>query len=218
MTIFNNKALPRKGASAEIIEPEIVKENYRQPPDNTKKQKKIKCCVVSGVDTIEKNGYYMPTLVAKPVKVKYGQKWFVVNNKRYWIIYSMLKDFGKFYMYFTDVNNAVGGIKFYEHGEFADPDQVELMVNQHAVEVHKKHKGIPIKMLLIIGIALLVTIVLAFVLVNMVIGLNNQLGAKNTQINNLTNENKDLKCTIDPTLTICQVVIQDTKSTGVTKK
>lgn len=213
MSIFRGSS--NRANDKELIEPEIVKEGYRQPPSNTRRQKKIKCCVVSGVDSINVDGYYMPTLVAKPVTVKYGKKWFAVNNKRYWIIYRMLKDFGKFYMYFTDVNNAVGGIKFYEHGEYADPEQVELMVNQHAVEVHKKHKGIPVKMLLIIGIALLISIVATFILVNMVIGLNNQVIQKNTIITQKDATIKDLTCKISPNDPIC--IVPNTATNQVKK-
>lgn len=170
-----------------IIEPEIVKENYRQPPDNARRQKKIRCVVVSGSDR-EETGYYMPTVVAKPQTKKYGEKWFVVNNMRYWIIYSLLKDMGKYYLYITDVNNAVGGIKWYEHGEYADPSQVELMVNQHAIEVHKKNKGIPMKLLLIVGVACAIAVITTLILINIVVGQNNAIGRLNTQITGLNGQ------------------------------
>lgn len=164
-------------------QPELV-EKYSNPPYGNKKgQKKILCIALSASKGV------MPTLVSKPKKVKYGDKWFTANKGTYFINYKALIDIGKHYLYMTTEDNAVGACYLAEHMEFADSNQVELMVNQHAVEVFKKHKGIPAKLLIIIGIAMLISIVATMILAQFAIGLNGN-NAKLTVTNKaLSDEN-----------------------------
>jgi hypothetical protein len=164
--------------------PELV-DRYSNPPYGNKKgQKKILCIALSASKGV------MPTLVSKPVKMKYGSRWFTANKGTYFINYKALIDVGKHYLYMTTEDNAVGACYLVEHMEFADSNQVELMVNQHAVEVFKKNKGIPVKLLLIIGIAMLVAVVATVILAQFVVGANARNGQLTSTNTVLTTENQ----------------------------
>ena len=175
--------LPMGGNSDEPAE---VTASYPSQIDTKKIKKKIRCLVMD----IHKGS--MPRLVYKPVNVNYGAKWFPVGGERYWIIYGAIKDFGKFYAYMVQHGNAVGALYYSEHEEYADANQVELMANQHAVEVFKKHKGIPMKLVLILAIAMLVAIVGVMIMVMFYQGVNQQLTNAKAQITSLQATNQGL--------------------------
>ena len=163
-------------------------EKYSSPPTgNTKRQKKIMCIVLTAVKGA------MPTLVAKPKKTSYQSRWFSVNGGTYFINKKALIDVGKHYLYLTTEDNAVGACYLAEHMEFADANQVELMVNQHAVEVFKKHKGIPPKLVMIMGIALLIAFVIVAIVVINIIGMNNTIVSEKLKNTKLTDENTKLR-------------------------
>jgi hypothetical protein len=163
-------------------------EKYSSPPTgNTKRQKKILCVVLTAVKGA------MPTIVAKPKKVKYKTRWFSVNNCTYFINKKALIDVGKHYLYMTTEDNAVGACYLAEHQEFADSNQVELMTNQHAVEVFKKHKGISPKLVLIIAIVAMVAVLAVVIMVIQLIGMNNTITNIKTQNTNLQAEITKLK-------------------------
>jgi hypothetical protein len=138
----------------------------------------------------------MPTLVAKPKKTSYQSRWFSVNGGTYFINKKALIDVGKHYLYLTTEDNAVGACYLAEHMEFADANQVELMVNQHAVEVFKKHKGISPKLVLIMGIALLIAFVIVAITVINIISMNNTIVSEKAKNVKLTEENTKLKAQI----------------------
>lgn len=184
-----------KGLHVDPYSTKPTKENiekYSSPPFGNKKgQKKITCIVLAAVRGT------MPTLVAKPKKVKYGTRWFSRNDGTYFINYHALIDVGKHYLYLTVEGNAVGACYLAEHMEFADATQIDLMVDQHAVEVFKKHKGISPKLLLIIGIVLMISMVVIAILAINFIGMNNALTNEKTKSAKLTDENKVLKQQIE---------------------
>jgi len=166
-------------------------EKYSNPPtSNTKRQKKILCIVLTAVRGA------MPTLVAKPKKVSYQTRWFSRNGGTYFINKKALIDVGKHYLYMTTEDNAVGACYLAEHMEFSDANQVELMVNQHSVEVFKKHKGISQKLVLIIAIVALVGMLAVVVMVIQLIGMNNTITNLKTQNTNLQTEITKLKAEI----------------------
>lgn len=135
-----------------------------------------------------------PTMVRKPVKVKYGAKWFDIDREqRYFINYSQVMNFGKHYAYLCQYGNAVGALSFHEYPEIKqDANQVWLMTNQHAVEVFKKHKGISPKLVMVIAIACTIAIIGLVISANVAIGLNNALTAKTKQVETLTVEKSNL--------------------------
>jgi cell division protein FtsB len=163
-------------------------EKYSNPPyGNKKRQKKILCIVLTAVKGA------MPALVAKPKKRKYGERWFSANKGTYFINYKALIDVGKHYLYMTTEDNAVGACYLAEHMEFAEANQVEMMVNQHAVEVFKKNKGISQKMVLIICVALMISVLIVAVTVVTLIGMNGTITNLKAQNTNLQAENTKLK-------------------------
>lgn len=206
------------------INKEIRKEvPYKHPYANIKSQKKIRCVVVNKSEYVEYERSLskslpieeqdriarilespigeMPTLVAKPKTVKYGTKGFYVNGKYYHIIYSYLKDFGKYYLYLTVEGNSVGGIKFDSHKEFADAEQVAKMMDYGTVNLFKQNNLRKVmRILTILAIVLMVAVIASFILMNVVMGQNGQitrLNAEkvtlNTQIETLRAENNQLK-------------------------
>jgi hypothetical protein len=163
-------------------------ENYSSPPTgNTKRQKKILCVVLTAVKGA------MPTITAKPKKVKYKSRWFKANDCTYFINKKALIDVGKHYLYMTTEDNAVGACYLAEHQEFSDSNQVELMTNQHAVEVFKKHKGISPKLVLIIAVVAMIAVLAVVIMVIQLIGMNNTIVNQKTQITNLQTEITKLK-------------------------
>lgn len=155
--------------------PEIVQKAYPSLQDTKKVKKKIRCLVL---DTAKGN---MPRLVYKPVNVSYGKKWFKAGGEKYWIVYSLIKDFGKYYIYMTQQGNAVGGLSFSEHEEFADANQVELMTTQHAVEVFKKNKGISQTLVIIIALVAMGAIIGLIISVTLIGGMNAQIATLKAQ-------------------------------------
>ena len=93
----------------------------------------------------------------------------------------------------TTEDNAVGACYLAEHMEFADANQIELMVNQHAVEVFKKHKGISPKLVMIIAVVAMIAVLIVAVLAIQLIGMNNAITNLKTQVTNLQTENTTLK-------------------------
>lgn len=163
-------------------------EKYASPPTgNTKRQKKILCIILTAIKGA------MPTLVAKPKKVSYQSRWFSRNGGTYFINKKALIDVGKHYLYMTTEDNAVGACYLAEHMEFADANQVELMVNQHAVEVFKKHKGISPRLVLIIAVVALIAVLAVVIMVIQLIGMNNTITSLKTQITNKDTEIAKLK-------------------------
>lgn len=136
-----------------------------------------------------------PTMIRKPIKVKYGAKWFDVDREqRYFINYSQVMNFGKHYAYLCQYGNAIGALSFYEYPEIKqDANQVYLMTNQHAVEVFKKHKGISPKLVMIIAIACCIAVIGLVISANVAIGLNNAVVQKTKQVETLTTQNNELK-------------------------
>lgn len=179
------------GVQVDPYSTEPTKENiekYSSPPTgNTKRQKKILCIVLTAIKGA------MPTLVARPKKVSYQSRWFSRNNGTYFINKKALIDVGKHYLYMTTEDNAVGACYLAEHVEFADANQIELMTNQHAVEVFKKHKGIPPKLVLILGVVLMIMMVVIAITVINLIGMNNTIINLKAQNTNLLTENNNLK-------------------------
>ncbi len=181
--------LDRKG-----VPPEVPDDLVRSYP-SALEAKRIKKPLICYLIDIDPNKRTKPTLVMKPIKVKYGAKWFDVGREqRYFINYNQIMNFGKHYAYLCQYGNAIGALSFYEYPEIAqDANQVWLMTNQHAVEVFKKHKGISPKLVLIIAIIAMIAVIGLVISANVAIGLNNQVVAKNRQIEALTNELKLLK-------------------------
>lgn len=177
--------------------PELI-ERYSNPPFGNKKgQKKVMCIALSASKGV------MPTLVSKPKKVKYGEKWFTANKGTYFINYKALIDIGKHYLYMTTEDNAVGACYLNEHMEYADSNQVEMMVNQHSVEVFKKHKGIPMKLVLILGIAMLVAVIATMITAQFAIASNTnnaRLTTANTALNTEVQRYHELYGNLPPIL------------------
>lgn len=164
---------------------------YPSALEAKKIKKPIRCFLID----IDEATHSRPTLVMKPIKVKYGAKWFDVGREqRYFINYSQLMNFGKYYAYLCQYGNAVGALSFYEYPEIApDTNQVWLMTNQHAVEVFKKHKGISPKLVMIIGIALAIAVIGLVITSQIALGLNNQVTLKTKQVETLTTQNTELR-------------------------
>jgi len=181
----------------ESIVPEIVKSRFKNASRNqtTTQKKKIMCVVINEPDNIQDSGNNaMPRVIAKPVKVKYGQLFFRANDKKYWIIYDLLKDFGKHFLYMTTENNSVGGIKFDTHNEYASPSQVDMMLDEHTVETFKRNKiKLLQKLILIVGIAMLISMVALMITVQYIIGQSNAMSRLQIQNNNLAIENNNMK-------------------------
>jgi hypothetical protein len=171
--------------------PEEFAKFYPSALEAKKIKKPIRCFLID----IDEATRSRPTLVMKPIKVKYGAKWFDVGREqRYYINYQQIMNFGKYYAYLCQYGNAVGALSFYEYPEIApDTNQVWLMTNQHAVEVFKKHKGISPKLLMIVCIALAIAVIGAVISSQIALGLNNQVVIKNRQVETLTAENLSLK-------------------------
>lgn len=170
----------------DVTPPIEFKANYRHAYENVRKQKKIRCCVMN---KSEQAIGETPTLVAKPQTKKYGTKFFVVNNKQYWIIYEYLKDMGKYYLYLTTEDNAVGGILFNSHKEYAEPEQVNRMLDYQTVNLFKQNNGKKLmRILLFVGIGLAICAIALTLLINVTLGLNTQVGQKNTQIERLNGD------------------------------
>jgi cell division protein FtsL len=157
-----------------------------------KRIKKPLVCYLLDIDPEKRT---KPTLVMKPIKVKYGAKWFDVGREqRYFINYNQIMNFGKHYAYLCQYGNAIGALSFYEYPDIAqDANQVMLMTNQHAVEVFKKHKGISPKLVMIIAIVAMIGVIGTVISANVAIGFNGQIVAKNKQIETLTAQNAELK-------------------------
>lgn len=196
---------------------------YKHPYANIKSQKKIRCVVVNKSEYVDLEHSLskslpleeqdriqrildspvgeMPTLVAKPKTVKYGTHGFYVNGKYYHIIYSYLKDFGKYYLYLTVEGNSVGGIKFDSHREYADAEQVAKMMDYGTVNLFKQNNLRKVmRILTILAIVLMVAVIASFILMNVVMSQNGQITrlnadkiALNTQIEILKAENNELK-------------------------
>lgn len=175
---------------------------HNEPPEEFTKSypsqleaKSIKKPLLCYLIDIGKNPDTRPTLVIKPIKVKYGAKWFDVGrDERYFINYSQIMNFGRHYAYLCQYGNAVGALSFHEYPEIVqDANQVYLMANQHAVEVFKKHKGISPKLVMIIAIVCAIAVIGLVITAQVAIGLNNQIVIKNKQIETLTAENTALK-------------------------
>lgn len=160
-----------------------IPEEFNKHYPSQLEAKKIKKPLICYLIDVDKSSNSRPTLVTKPIKVKYGAKWFNVGREqKYFINYSQIMNFGKHYAYLCQYGNAVGALSFYEFPEFADASQVELMTNVHAVEVFKKHKGISPKLLMIIGIALAIAVIGAILSSQIALGLNSQLTNANKKI------------------------------------
>lgn len=185
--------LPKKPSPPSAIEvPEEFSKFYPSELE-AKKIKKPLMCYLLDVDNDKKS---RPTLVTKPIKVKYGAKWFNVhgqNGQRYFINYSQIMNFGKHYAYLCQYGNPVGALSFYEYPEdLTDSNQVEMMVNQHAVEVFKKHKGISPKLVLVIAIIACIAIIGMVLAINFAMGFNAQATNYQRQVTNLQNANQAL--------------------------
>lgn len=184
------------------VEPEIpqdIPEDIIRAYPSTIEAKRIKkplICYLLDIDPDKKSS---PTLVMKPIKVKYGAKWFDVGREqRYFINYAQIMNFGKHYAYLCQYGNAIGALSFYEYPEIAqDANQVWLMTQQHAVEVFKKHKGISPKLVMIIAIVAMIGVIGCVIASNVAIGLNNQVVTKNKQIETLTANNALLQQELD---------------------
>lgn len=184
------------------VEPEIpqdIPEDIIRAYPSTIEAKRIKkplICYLLDIDPDKKSS---PTLVMKPINVKYGAKWFDVGREqRYFINYAQIMNFGKHYAYLCQYGNAIGALSFYEYPEIAqDANQVWLMTQQHAVEVFKKHKGISPKLVMIIAIVAMIGVIGCVIASNVAIGLNNQVVTKNKQIETLTANNALLQQELD---------------------
>jgi len=175
-------------------ETELPEEFVKSMPSQLE-AKKVKKPLICYLIDIDKSNKSRPTLVMKPIKTKYGRKWFDVGREqRYFINYSQVMNFGKHYAYLCQYGNAIGALSFYEYPEIAqDANQVWLMTNQHAVEVFKKHKGISPKLVMIIAIVCAIAVIGLVITTQIALGLNTQIIAKNKQIETLTAENILLK-------------------------
>jgi hypothetical protein len=153
-------------------------------------RKKIKKPLICYLVDIDENKRSRPTLVVKPIKVKYGAKWFDIGREqRYFINYDYIMNFGRHYAYFCQYGNSIGAVSFYEYPEIAqDANQVWLMTNQHAVEVFKKHKGLSPKLFMIIAIALAISVIGVVITAQVAIGQNNTIVNQKKSIDALTAE------------------------------
>jgi len=198
---LSEKILPKDG-NEDI--PEEISRYYPSLLEAKKIKKPLICYLLDLEDGKQAGEGKRPTLVTKPIKVKYGAKWFKAGTQKYFINYAQIMNFGKHYAYLCKFGNPVGALSFYEYPEdLTDANQVELMTNQHAVEVFKKHKGISQRTVMIIAIVAAIGVIGAVIGAQVALGLNNRIIQLNSQITNLSNENTALKCKIDPTLTIC---------------
>lgn len=190
MTIEGNPTLPKTGI--EDIPDEVTK--YYPSELEAKKIKKPLVCYLLDVD---KRDNKRATLVTKPIKVKYGSKWFNAGQQKYFINYSQIMNFGKHYAYLCQFGNSVGALSFHEYGEYVDANQVEMMVQQHSVEVFKKNKGISTKMAILLIIVAMIGVVSAMIAVQFAIGSNNAFINQKNINTNLTNENNELKTQLE---------------------
>jgi len=198
-------------------ENETPEEFNRYYPSQLEAKKIKKPLVCYLIDISDKNA--RPTLVTKPIKVKYGAKWFGVGREqKYFINYNMIMNFGKRYAYLCQYGNAVGALSFHEYPEIVDANQVELMANQHAVEVFKKHKGISPKLVLIIAVVCAVAVIGLVISIQILLGLNNQVTSLKLTNAKQATDIKDLQCKIDGTLQQCQPVLPPNTVTGNTVK
>ena len=122
--------------------PQELPDNFIKSFPSALEKKKIKkplLCYLLDIDPVNRT---RATLVMKPIKVKYGAKWFDVGREqRYFINYQQIMNFGKHYAYLCQYGNSTGALSFYEYKEFVDSNQVYMMANQHAVEVIKSIFG-----------------------------------------------------------------------------
>lgn len=181
--------------------PEEIEKQFAKFYPSQMEAKKIKKPLICYLLDIDESSNGRPTLVTKPIKVKYGAKWFNLGREqRYFINYSQIMNFGKHYAYLCEYGNAVGALSFYKYPEVInDANQVELMVNQHAVEVFKKHKGISPKLVMIIAIACVIAVIGLVITVNIALGQNSQINNLKAQNTALTTENNNLRCQLDTT-------------------
>lgn len=180
-----------KGVGMSEVNPPADFEKYYPSQLEAKKIKKPLICYLLDIG---KDSSSRPTLVTKPIKVKYGAKWFDLGREhRYFINYNQIMNFGKHYAYLCQYGNAVGALSFHEYPDIApDTNQVYLMTNQHAVEVFKKHKGISPKLLMIIAIALCISIIGLVVASQIALGQNSVINARTKQVETLTTQNTQL--------------------------
>lgn len=184
------QSLPKDG-SQDI--PEEFSKNY---PSELEAKKINKPLIVYLLD-IDKEKKTRPTLVVKPIKTKYGAKWVNrggKNGERYFINYKMIMNFGKHYAYLCQYGNGVGALSFYEYPEFVDSNQLELMVNQHAVEVFKKHKGISQKLVIIIAIVAAIGIIGTVVTSQIALAQMNSANTWKTSYDRVNSALADMKC------------------------
>lgn len=159
---------------------------------DAKKIKKPLMCYLLELDEKSKRA----TLVTKPIKVKYGEKWFTSGKMKYFINYSQVMNFGKHYAYLCRFGNAVGALSFFEYKEYSDANQVLMMTDQHAVEVMKRNKGISQKTAILLVVIAMIGMIIAFVAIQFAFGANSSLTSARTQNTNLINENNALKAEI----------------------
>lgn len=167
--------------------PKDVPEEFTKVVPSAMEAKRIKKPLICYLLDIDKTKRTRPTLVMKPIKVKYGSKWFDVGrDQRYYINYGEVMNFGKHYAYLCQYGNAIGALSFYEYPEIAqDANQVWLMTNQHAVEVFKKHKGISPRLVMIIAIVAAIAVIGVVITAQIAISQNNVITTKNKQIETL---------------------------------
>lgn len=182
MKDINN--LPVKGS--DMSKDSDIPEEFVKSMPSQLEAKKVKKPLICYLIDVDKSTKRRPTLVVKPIKVRYGSKWFDVGREqRYFINYDYVMNFGKHYAYLCQYGNAVGALSFYEYPEIPqDANQVYLMTNQHAVEVFKKHKGISPKLVMIIAIVCAIAVIGLVITAQVAIGLNNQIVTKNAQLAN----------------------------------
>lgn len=173
MRIFNKKQDTADNSEGDTSIPEEISKFYPSAMEAKKIKKPLVCYLID----IDEASNKTPTLVTKPIKVKFGAKWFDIGREqRYFINYSQVMNFGKHYAYLCKYGNSVGALSFYEYPEFADANQVLMMTHQHAVEVFKKHKGISPKLVMIIAIVAAVAVIGMVIVLNIALGFNTQIG------------------------------------------
>lgn len=157
---------------------------------------KIDCYVV----LTDKKNRARPKILGH-VKIKVGVKEFTIwrgnRQRRYRIDYEQLIEGTKSYLYFTELQNAVGALSFYEYPAEKYQDELdsrnsELMLYDGAVEHFQGRKGIPALYLVILGIGMMIGIIGMVVLVQMYLSearladsLENQVANLKTQITTL---------------------------------
>lgn len=110
-----------------------------------------------------------PPRFIKAVTKKYGDIKFRVKlgkfRREYRIVYvkdgkSLVKDMGKYFLYQTDVHNAVGAISFYPYeAEKVNPVEADAMLEEGLAEVFIRKGGMPFWYLLVVLIPLAIAVV-----------------------------------------------------------